>query len=148
MKSLCEGSNLSFPTKIYLNDCSQPKRETVYGTGAQTKFGGKNITRIFAICYHLLNFEIIFSWLSVRKSPSSWSVSYCFCLLLEVFSHSKLLYGLDKKNLDNTPDLRCDSNQCRIFPSLRSCFKRKYEFLTFATRWYKVKSESKVIWYL
>lgn len=106
MKSLCEGSNLSFPTKIYLNDCSQPKRETVYGTGVQTKFGEKN-TRIFAICYHLLNFEIIFSWLSVRKSPSSWSVSYCFCLLLLLlllrFSHIPSCFTVWTRKILTTP---------------------------------------------
>ena len=73
--------------------------------GAQARFGQKNQhSMFFVICYHLMNFEIIFSWLVVSKWPSSCSVSYYYCQLSEIFPHSKLFYGWGKKNPENTLD--------------------------------------------
>ena len=73
--------------------------------GAQAWFGQKNQhSMFFVICYHLMKFEIIFSWLVVSKWPSSCSVSYYYCQLSEIFPHSKLFYGWGKKNPENTLD--------------------------------------------
>ena len=38
------------------------------------------------------------------SSPPSCGVSFCFCILSEVFLHSKLLYGLCKKNPVDSPE--------------------------------------------
>ena len=75
----------------------------MYSMGTQTRFGQikQHFWRFLVICHHRTNFEI-FLWLVLRKSSSSCSVLYCFCILSEVFWHSKLLYGLGKKVL-STP---------------------------------------------
>ena len=70
--------------------------------------GKKTTFHVFpTICYH----RIIYFCLVGSKLPSRCSVSYCFCILPEVFSHSKLLCSMGKK-IPRTPlNLHINSKQ-------------------------------------
>ena len=82
----------------YSQRCSQINGDTIYGMGTQIRFGQKSNTPCsFVICFHLMNFEFLFSCLVVSRLPSNRSVSCCFCILSETLSLSRLLHGWAKK---------------------------------------------------
>ena len=57
----------------YWQECSQTK----HSMSAQTQC---NIQCFFVICYHLMNFEITYSWLVVSMWLSSCSALYWYCI--------------------------------------------------------------------
>ena len=81
---------------------SQIKWEAVHGMGAQTRFEQNKATlnafSLFSIIWWTLPWFNISSWLVVSRLHVA-VYRIVFCMLSEVFSHCKLLYGLGQKIL-------------------------------------------------
>ena len=81
---------------VYSQRCSQIKREAVYNISAQIRFQKKKTIHVF-FCYMLSSCELLgyFPWFAVVKSKHIKVCLYRSSMLLGIFSHPELLYGLD-----------------------------------------------------
>ena len=81
---------------VYSQRCSQIKREAVCNISAQIRFQKKKTIHVF-FCYMLSSCELLgyFPWLVVVKSKYIKVCLYRSSMLLGIFSHPELLYGLD-----------------------------------------------------
>ena len=86
---------------LYIWGCSQTKLEALYGMGTQANLDQTKKKCSMFSSYLLSSYELCnyFSSPVVSNLPSCNSVSYRFCILSEMFSHSKILYGLGQKIL-------------------------------------------------